>query len=254
MLPRGVRSRARTRVAGGRVSNVAGVWTPASLPGLRLWLRADQGVTLSGSAVTQWQDQSGNALHVAQGTPAAQPTYVASSINTRPAISFDGNDRLQNTTANLITTAGAARTVFVVGRSNNLTGGSTITLRLSSAFAAQLMLIAGGSHYVGNDGLSGAQNIILSGTPLSNMTSNFQSTWQWAGATSAPTFRYNRVAQTVASGVQGTESGTLGFEVGANAASQFWNGVLGEIIVCAGALSSGDIDQTESYLRTQWGL
>lgn len=63
---------------------------PAS--GLRLWLRADGGVSLSGTAVSQWNDQSGNNLHAAQGAGASQPAYLTNVTNGRPAIRFDGSD------------------------------------------------------------------------------------------------------------------------------------------------------------------
>ncbi|MCS6933893.1 MAG: PKD domain-containing protein [Chitinophagales bacterium] len=72
-------------------------FTPASLPGLRLWLSADTGVTLSGTSVTQWNDISGNNYHCTQPNPGAQPQFVATNclINNKPSIKFDGiNDSL----------------------------------------------------------------------------------------------------------------------------------------------------------------
>src|SRR6185295_9520544 len=46
--------------------------------GLALWLRADVGPVLNGSAVTQWTDQSGNNRNATQATGANQPTRQAS--------------------------------------------------------------------------------------------------------------------------------------------------------------------------------
>jgi len=55
--------------------------------GLSLWLKADAGVTLSGSNVTAWADQSGNGNNAT--SPDTYPTFVSSSINSKPAISFN---------------------------------------------------------------------------------------------------------------------------------------------------------------------
>jgi hypothetical protein len=63
-------------------------FTPASLPGLVAWYRSDLGITLNGSTVSAWADQSGNGHHLTQGTGAQQPTYQASDAgwNGRPSL------------------------------------------------------------------------------------------------------------------------------------------------------------------------
>ena len=66
----------------------AGKLYPNQVKGLSLWLRADKGVVLSGSAVTQWQDQSGNGNHASPGVVA--PTLVSNGLNRLPVINFTG--------------------------------------------------------------------------------------------------------------------------------------------------------------------
>ncbi len=65
----------------GRVGLVNAAWTPLSLPGVNLWLRADMGVTGT-SPVTAWADQSGHGnnaaatgswVFAATGGPNSQP-------------------------------------------------------------------------------------------------------------------------------------------------------------------------------------
>ncbi len=56
-------------------------FTPASLPGLILWLRADLGITLAGSKVSAWADQSGNGNDFTQAVDARRPTFTASDAN-----------------------------------------------------------------------------------------------------------------------------------------------------------------------------
>src|SRR5690606_27241983 len=54
-----------------------------------LWLRADKGLTLSGTRATAWADQSGLNNNATQA--GAGPTLVNSVINGNHALQFDGN-------------------------------------------------------------------------------------------------------------------------------------------------------------------
>ena len=70
-------------------------FTPLDLGAdLLAWYRADKGVTLNGSTVSAWADQSGNGLSITQAVAANQPTYEATGLNGLPSIYFDGNDWL----------------------------------------------------------------------------------------------------------------------------------------------------------------
>jgi hypothetical protein len=61
-------------------------FSPSNISGLSLWLKADAGVSLSGSDVTLWADQSGNGRNA---TPVlASPTYNSSDLNGKPTISL----------------------------------------------------------------------------------------------------------------------------------------------------------------------
>lgn len=63
--------------------------------------------------VTTWYDQSGNGYNAVQTTAANQPLYVASNINSLPALRFDGTDYLAESTFVMDL---RARTFFVVAR------------------------------------------------------------------------------------------------------------------------------------------
>lgn len=60
---------------------------------LRLWLKADAGITTPGGAVSAWNDQSAAGNHFAQGTLGNQPTHVLSvpGLNNKPAVRFNGS-------------------------------------------------------------------------------------------------------------------------------------------------------------------
>ena len=63
--------------------------------GLALWLKADAGVTLNGSTVSGWADQSGQGRNAAQSTSGSQPTLVPAVLSGKPVVQFDGvNDFL----------------------------------------------------------------------------------------------------------------------------------------------------------------
>jgi hypothetical protein len=90
----------------------APAFSPTDLSGLSLWLKADAGITLSGSDVTAWADQSGNGKNM---TSDISPTFVSNAKNGKPAIAFSGN----RMTGLGIFTGSESRTFFVVYYTDN---------------------------------------------------------------------------------------------------------------------------------------
>ena len=67
----------------------------ANVSGLITWLKADTGVTASGSTVASWQDQAGDvtpANNWVSNQSGKQPKLVGSGVDTY--IEFDGGDRM----------------------------------------------------------------------------------------------------------------------------------------------------------------
>ena len=100
------------------VTASSGGATPPVTAGLVLHLDASQGVTTNGSTVTSWSDLSGRNNHLtAGGNPQLTPSGTPAG---RPAISLDGNDKLERLHAsaplNGLPTGNANRTVFLVAR------------------------------------------------------------------------------------------------------------------------------------------
>jgi len=60
---------------------------PPELPGLKLWTRYNQGITVTGSGVSQWDDASGNGNHLKQATDTNRPAKQGDG-----SILFDGVD------------------------------------------------------------------------------------------------------------------------------------------------------------------
>jgi len=62
-----------------------GEFLPSELPELKLWTRFNQGITVTGAGVSQWDDQSGEGNHLLQATDANRPSKEADG-----SILFDG--------------------------------------------------------------------------------------------------------------------------------------------------------------------
>ena len=82
---------------------------------LTLWLKADAGVTITGSGVSTWSDQSVVGHHANQTTDGYRPLVVSNALAGKPVIRFDGVNDSMSVAANssaMITTTGY--TTFVV--------------------------------------------------------------------------------------------------------------------------------------------
>lgn len=92
----------------------APTYTPGS--SLKLWLKADAGVTTgTGDAVTGWADQSGNNNHAAQADEGLAPVLVPNAVNNQPALHFDGvDDYLDVAHAESLAITGDIASFFVV--------------------------------------------------------------------------------------------------------------------------------------------
>lgn len=72
-----------------RIIPSSGEFTPIDAGGAQLWLSAREGITLTGSDVSGWVDQSSNG-HVV--TPVSTPPYTAVNalFNNKPTVGFTG--------------------------------------------------------------------------------------------------------------------------------------------------------------------
>ena len=96
------------------------VTTSEGLPvtsGLVLHLESDQGVSMSGSTVTSWADQSGLGNDL---SASGDPALVSNALGGEPVISFDGGDDILQRTNTLtgFATGSADRTMLYVVRYN----------------------------------------------------------------------------------------------------------------------------------------
>lgn len=96
-----------TSPAGTRTIAACPTYPGASSANMKVWLKANAGVTTAGSSVTQWNDNSGAGVTgnfiVQPGAPAqTSPTLVNNAVNYNPYVSFNGgtNSMASNNTFN----------------------------------------------------------------------------------------------------------------------------------------------------------
>ncbi len=135
---------------------------PNHISGIKLWLRADTGVVLNGSQLSQWKDCSGDSNNVIQSTTNFQPTFVSgiAQLNNRATIRFDGNDDYMDG-GNILNLNSNSNTIYLIGKSNS-SNGSFIAKSIASGTNGRYALIYIGSslYYLYQD--NGDRNIIVS--------------------------------------------------------------------------------------------
>jgi Concanavalin A-like lectin/glucanases superfamily/F5/8 type C domain len=231
--------------------------TTAQIPsGAALWLKADAGVTINGTTVSAWADQSGNGYNVSQATVANQPIFQASDFNGQPAISFDGSTDFLNNTVNNVVTPGAGRTVFIVSKAAcNSVALNYITFRRSTLLCSYQ---SGSPNFIYSDGVNAGNNASAPANWFDTIKAKptILSFYNSGIAPNKLNLRMNQQAIVVSqSGGVASESGTAGFSIGRREdGAYFGNGAIAEIIVYNSELNATDRTTVENYLATKYGI
>ena len=235
---------------------------PNRLQGLSLWLKADSGVTLDGSNVTAWADQSENGKNATtENGGADSPIFVSSAQNSNPAIQFN-NSALDG--ASFMRIASPAfnlknSTAFFVAKQLN----QIIFARLFS------FLSASGADYNTNDGLAVLYNNTTdprqfqiennSGNAFEN-ASNYEafgvaSYTITSGGLITPFF--NSIAGTTHTNAD--MASTNGADALIAQGSQFLggsslDGQIAEIVIYSRVLTTPERQQVEAYLNEKYAI
>jgi hypothetical protein len=211
---------------------------PTQLAGCVLWLRSDLGITLNGSTVSAWADQSGNGNNATQGTGANQPTYSASDAGYagRPSLSFDGTDDSMSSAL----AVNQPDTVVVVANGTN--GAQAELFDVDSGANRQAV--------IDSNGLQVFAGVTLA--PGGNLNTKAVIAAQFHSTTSA--FFRNNSQTAVASGDAGTNNmGNLCI-CGYQHASNFWTGKVVEFLVYNRILAPSEMSQLFAYLGARYGI
>lgn len=218
--------------------------------GLKLWLKADAGVTSQGGAVSAWADQSGAGNTVSQSTPAYMPSLVDNVINGRPVVRFaNGSQGLQS--AGLVLSGNTSFTTFASFKYNSL-----------PASTYQYVWFDGSDTSTGGYGIymTTIQKFRAAWGASNNavMNANSSVTGTWYRAASSYDGANNRMW--INGGYIGSAAKTdsnlsgLAFSVG-NLASGSTKGLYGdvsEILVYNRALSDSERAGVDAYLSARW--
>ena len=242
-----------------------------SIANLKGWYDANDATTItaSGSAVTQWNDKSGNSYNVTQGTAGRRPVTGTRTQNGKNMIDFQGDDVLQAATASNWTfmSNSTGATVFIAAFYDTsasyrwqLSTGTADTTGIGAEVAAD-----------DQDKIYGVVMRGVSATRVSdshttasvtdNTANYFSMKIDNANATAA-----NRILTSINAGTAygaNTFTGVASSSDPAHplyigsydtAGSSGFDGGICEIIIYSGILSNGDITLINSYLASKWGM
>jgi hypothetical protein len=227
--------------------NISGAPAANSPPttGLKMWLRADQGVVLSNGQVSKWLDQSGNGIHGEMLNAARQPLLVGNALNGRPVVRFNGAQSLYLVSPVQPTSF----TVFVVGKNR----------KMSESFS---MILGPGGNYANNQlrWENGSQVLFVgTGNNMPAVTSSIGDTrvFHLLSARyddSASSMSVHRNGNFVSSHAFKTSGPWTLAQVGGWYSSYFMEGDLAEVLVYDQALSPVNQTSAEAYLESKYGL
>lgn len=225
------------------------------LPPIRLtsniyaWYRSDLGITLNGTTVSAWADQSGNGRNLTQSTANKQPTYntADSQYNQYPSLAFTAASAtiLRNTSFTWTTF-----TVILVGK------------------------VSTNGYFYSRGATPNLDFVYTNGSPeiFSRRTGPLTSTKQYTAtqvSTTPKTYRHemkgthlthkflangSNVATTDSTvGDPGTaSSGSGAFNLFGDNASDFSTGTIAELIICTPHLNEADAVALEKYLQLRY--
>jgi hypothetical protein len=214
-------------------------FSPASIPGLQLWLDGSEAstITQSGGNVSQWNDKSGNGNNATQATGSMQPTYVTNSFNGLNSLLFNGTSDFL-----LIPEISSTQmTVFVTDIGGTQTAPAV-------PFISDNVLTSYFGYYTTNVYVQASGSSEFASVPIDTLPHQY--TLQRAGNNAlierdASTF----LNISVTDGMFNFTNiyGFLGSSNGSR------SGSAGEILVYNTDINSTQISQVAAYLKAKWG-
>lgn len=236
---------------------------------LRLWLKADQLNLSDGTAVSQWSDASGYNRHLTQATGANQPVYKESSINSRPALLFDGNDFFTHPGFSLFDSSSSGLTVYTVFLSSDTNSQRFILSQTHTPGINSLEIgYRTGEGSIQDFGIHrGASRAVTTTTDMGEGTRIFSLTAKASGSTpNNIEIRENGSLQTVQTestgwidaGAYPTSANKVVVgardEINSGVYDGFHYGYLAEVIVFSGTLTEAERTLVDNYLGEKYGI
>lgn len=223
---------------------------PASISGLKLWLKAD-GVlwqdsartiraTADGDPVGFWEDAAGLGGHATQATAGNRPTLKLSIVNSKPVLRFDGSsDRMASPASAAMKPFTAFAVAFHTG---TILGAS----------------VAGGLHWRMHT--TGVQEILKQDTvSIANDGGSALAAFTILAVTYSSTGAYalyRNGGSALASGTNNQTFTASSTTIGQNGSSgvELASGDIAEIIKYDSVLSAANMNVVGNYLETKYGV
>lgn len=218
---------------------------------VRLHLMADAGVTLNGSTVSAWADQSGNGLNASQGTGSLQPLLVAAAQNGLPVLRFDGTDDFLSIANNALLDLTAGFHIFVlfktiVGPAAN----DTLIAKGTTAWALDF-----GTTTLVRLTTTGLSNVNMNGV-VSQADSQFHVAEGSFSGSASKEIRGNGNRENAATVTGSLSTNSTAISIGENLGStgRQTNMDLAEILIFPRQLTSAERKGVQAYLAAKWNV
>jgi hypothetical protein len=219
------------------------LFIPSDISGTVLWLRADQGITLSGSDVSDWLDLSGEGNDATQAIAGDRPSYLLSGgVSNLPGVQFTSADSEIMSCGTFVETSNDM-TVFAVFNQTDLSG--TQALFFHSGTSRAILTDRTDQISTFDDSIS------------YRFAGNSQTGEQWVEwhcNSSTTTFTGYRNGSAIGSDTYSTTTWGLFTLGGASNKGSPFNGILSEVIVFNRILTASEITQIRNYLSNRYSL
>lgn len=247
---------------------------PSDIDGLQLWLDATYINQEDNTAVSTWEDKSGNGYDATQSTSANQPVFKKNIINGKPSILFDGvNDTLSvpSSTSIFKFLHSTNSTIFLVCQAGLIASpelnmafihtatspsGIGINVRYEDSGVNEDRLSQ--NIYYGTSGFVVSSNQTLSNTFPANQFNYANIVSKPSNATPSERSAIQINNGTIRKGngdtnTPVTSNSTLNLTLGGYTGA-FLNGYISEILIYNKALTSGEIASIHNYIKSKWDL
>lgn len=222
---------------------------PLTISGLYGWYRSDLGITLNGSTVSAWADQSGNGRNLTQSTGSKQPTYNAtdSQYNNKPSLTFTSGS------ATVLTNSSFTWTTFTVFLVCKVTAAGYYFIRGTTPNLDAYYSTGSPEMFCRRTGpLTSTKSFTVS--QVSSTPKTYMATMD--GTHAGHIFKANTSTVTTTDGSTGNpgsaSSGSGVFRLFSDNSSDFSSGTIAELIIYTPSISASDITTIENYLRSRY--
>ena len=243
-----------------------GVFSPASISGLQLWLDASDASTLftdsagtiaataDGDAVGKWSDKSGGSNHTTQADGTKKALLKLNTQNSKNSVRFDGvNDNLKSLTGG----ANSNYTLFVVNKRLNATVANNMLFSMGEEANGKRRCLWHYSYfsdgYIAFNGQNADySNPIVSLKFLQNVANIAQ--LKRNGQSISLAKNNNSYTTGTASATLVTYTATSIFIATNNGQTEAYNGDYHEVLYYNDLISDDNRALILSYLNTKWGV